>query len=236
MSWTVCRLRVLGRLPRPRHDRLTLRSNRCFRDFSRAFSKEPKEPDLRMSYFVEPDAHGNLCFNEWVAWRHGMTLAERGLLWIGRLSVKDACRNRGIHHHGSLAEDEDGWFSGQLLNQDGSHIGDLRMRYDPPQEVMITQCRPPLSDWGKVTRARKVLGKAPLAAPEGSFTQYAVLGTLLFAGRSAASAVLLRELTWRNSVRPLFGLAGMENYSDQLEQMVKDVAVIATLIATLSDI
>lgn len=220
MSWTVCRLRVLGRLPRPRHDRLTLRSNRCFRDFSRAFSKEPKEPDLRsgtslpsealtpltaeivmgewhydsgMSYFVEPDAHGNLCFNEWD-------------------------RNRGIHHHGSLAEDEDGWFSGQLLNQDGSHIGDLRMRYDPPQEVMITQCRPPLSDWGKVTRARKVLGKAPLAAPEGSFTQYAVLGMLLFAG-----AVLLRELTWRNSVRPLFGLAGMESYSDQLEQMVKDV-------------
>jgi hypothetical protein len=49
-------------------------------------------------------------------------------------------------------------------------------------------------------------------------------------------AVLLRELTWRNSVRPLFGLAGMESYSDQLEQMVKDVAVIATLIATLSDI
>ena len=36
-------------------------------------------------------------------------------------------RNRGIHHHGSLAEDEDGWFSGQLLNQDGSHIGDLRL-------------------------------------------------------------------------------------------------------------
>ena len=38
----------------------------------------------------------------------------------------------------------------------------------------------------------------------------------------ARGALLLRELSWRNSLRPLFALAGMESYSDQLEQMLKD--------------
>ena len=36
--------------------------------------------------------------------------------------------------------------------------------------------------------------------------------------------MLLRDLTWRKSLRPLFAAVGMESYSDQLEQMVKDVA------------
>eukprot|EP00435_Cladocopium_sp_Y103_P046389 s784_g13.t1 len=222
MSSRACRLRVLGRL------RISVGATRlrCSANFSRSFSKV--EPDLRsatslpsveawtqaeivgewhydsgMSYFVEPDAHGHLHFNEW----------DRPLVCT-RAKSKKFLLNRGIHHHGSLAPDEDGWFSGQLLNQDGSHIGDLRMKYDQPQGVMITQCRPPLSDWGNVTRARR----DKELATTGSFTQYAVLGTLLFAG-----AMLLQELNWRNSLRALFAVAGMESYSDELEQMVKDV-------------
>ena len=85
----------------------------------------------------------------------------------------------------------------------------------------------------------------------GSFSQYVVLATLVFAGcldleieqfrkvdakerpffcwlehvgnvNLYPGAVLISEISWRNSVRPIFALAGMESYADELETMLKD--------------
>jgi len=66
-------------------------------------------------------------------------LKKRWLSFTPFLYLKERCfpffklqlnlRTRGIHHHGSLA-DVDGWFSGELLNQEGMHVGSIRSLAD----------------------------------------------------------------------------------------------------------
>ena len=44
-----------------------------------------------------------------------------------------------MHHRGELAA-EGTWWQGELVNQDGSHVGSIRLRYDAEKQVMISQC------------------------------------------------------------------------------------------------
>lgn len=142
--------------------------------------------------------------------------ASRGLRGWPNVTCRATCgpRNRGIHHHGRLKL-SDGWFQGELFNQEQCFVGCLRLRYDAQRQVLISQCRPQHGDWGPETTAASHSSK--LNQNDSSETRYVVMATLLCTG-----LVLLQDLTWRNSMRPLFVAIGLEDVADDIERWTKD--------------
>eukprot|EP00439_Symbiodinium_sp_Y106_P023575 s1250_g2.t2 len=106
-------------------------------------------------------------------------------------------------------------FVGELFNQEQCFVGCLRLRYDAQRQVLISQCRPQHGDWGPETTAASHSSK--LNQNDSSETRYVVMATLLCTG-----LVLLQDLTWRNSMRPLFVAIGLEDVADDIERWTKD--------------
>ncbi|CAE7710958.1 unnamed protein product [Symbiodinium sp. CCMP2592] len=164
-----------------------------------------------MSYVISPLGDSACRFDEW-AW---------------------AFLNRGIHHHGRLKL-SDGWFQGELFNQEQCFVGCLRLRYDAQRQVLISQCRPQHGDWGPETTATS--HSSELNQNDGSLTRYVVMATLLCTGGLASTLLLLpvlrslddagfvlsQDLTWRSSMRPLFVAVGLEDVADDIERWTKD--------------
>eukprot|EP00931_Biecheleriopsis_adriatica_P054269 TRINITY_DN31916_c0_g1_i1.p1 TRINITY_DN31916_c0_g1~~TRINITY_DN31916_c0_g1_i1.p1 ORF type:complete len:242 (-),score=42.93 TRINITY_DN31916_c0_g1_i1:77-772(-) len=136
----------------------------------------------------------------------------------GKYQFDEMSASRGVHHKGLLQRQGE-WYQGDLLNQDGRLVGSIRLRLDPQRRAMISQCRAPGENWGRetVAYAPGAESELPQMNLRSNITQIVVLGTLCF-----ASVMLLQELTWRNSVRPLFQALGLGSYADDLEQAYKD--------------